>query len=126
VETTPAKTASETAMELDDLHAKISLIQENCDEAIKALNIIARARSSEPTPDKLAAEWAEKIARRAVQLYAERHPRPPQVTQIQAAEMLGISRWTVAKMVQSGQLRLNKCGMIPIEQIDRILLADSP
>ncbi|VWB89198.1 hypothetical protein BLA13014_04132 [Burkholderia aenigmatica] len=58
------------------------------------------------------------VARRAVQLYAETHPRPTQVTQLQAAEMLGLSRATVSKMVKAGQLKLNRCGMIPIEQID--------
>lgn len=61
------------------------------------------------------------IAKEAVRLYAETHPRPPHVTQGQAAEMLGISRWTVAKMVESGQLRLNGCGRIPIGQIDKLL-----
>ncbi|HDR9029934.1 helix-turn-helix domain-containing protein [Burkholderia vietnamiensis] len=58
------------------------------------------------------------VARRAVQLYAETHPRPTQVTQLQAAEMLGLSRATVSKMVKTGQLKLNRCGMIPIEQVD--------
>lgn len=58
------------------------------------------------------------VARRAVQLYAETHPRPTQVTQLQAAEMLGISRATVSRMVKAGQLKLNRCGMIPIELID--------
>ncbi|AQW32857.1 helix-turn-helix domain-containing protein (plasmid) [Ralstonia syzygii subsp. celebesensis] len=65
------------------------------------------------------------IAYHAVRLYAETHPRPPHVTQVQAAEMLGISRWTVAKMVESGQLRLNGCGRIPIEQIDKLLSASA-
>ncbi|WP_080365362.1 helix-turn-helix domain-containing protein, partial [Burkholderia pseudomallei] len=55
---------------------------------------------------------------RAVQLYAETHPRPTQVTQLQAAEMLGISRATVSRMVKAGQLKLNRCGMIPIELVD--------
>ncbi|MET3447884.1 DNA-binding protein [Ralstonia sp. 1138] len=68
---------------------------------------------------------ALEIAFYAVRLYAETHPRPPQVTQGQAAEMLGISRWTVAKMVETGKLRLNKCGRIPIEQIDKLLATDS-
>lgn len=58
------------------------------------------------------------LARRAVQLYAETHPRPTQVTQLQAAEMLGISRATVSRMVKVGQLKLNRCGMIPIELVD--------
>lgn len=59
------------------------------------------------------------LARRAVQLYAETHPRPTHVTQMQAAEMLGISRWTVSKMVKAGDLKLNRCGLIPIEEIDK-------
>ncbi|MEL6236957.1 MAG: helix-turn-helix domain-containing protein [Pseudomonadota bacterium] len=63
-------------------------------------------------------------ALRAVQLYAERHPRPRHVTMTQAAEMLELSRPTVRKLVQSGQLRLNGCGLIPVEQIDRLLTAD--
>ncbi|MBX9427956.1 helix-turn-helix domain-containing protein [Ralstonia pseudosolanacearum] len=66
-----------------------------------------------------------KTALRAVQIYAERHPRPRHVTMTQAAEMLELSRPTVRKLVQSGRLRLNGCGLIPIEQIDRILSTDS-
>jgi excisionase family DNA binding protein len=64
-----------------------------------------------------------EIAERAVQLYAQRHPRPVQVTITQAAEMLGLSRHTVSKMVRAGQLKLNKCGLIPIELVDRVLEA---
>ncbi|WP_322021132.1 MULTISPECIES: hypothetical protein [unclassified Burkholderia] len=64
------------------------------------------------------------IAIRAVQIYAERHPRPLQVTQRQAAEMLGLSKNTVCKMVRTGHLRLNRCGMVPIEQVDRALAGD--
>lgn len=62
-----------------------------------------------------------QIAKRAVQLYAEQHPRPPHVTIIQAAEMLRLSRHTVSKMVKTGQIKLNKCGLIPIEQVDAAL-----
>ncbi|KVU10699.1 hypothetical protein WK62_05405 [Burkholderia ubonensis] len=61
------------------------------------------------------------IARRAVQLYAETHPRPPQVNQKQAAEMLGVSARTVHNMIKAGTLKLNRCGMIPIDQIDAVL-----
>lgn len=61
------------------------------------------------------------IATRAVPLYAETHPRPPQVTQTQAAEMLGTSRPTLSRMVKAGTLRLNKCGLIPITEIDSVL-----
>ena len=64
---------------------------------------------------------AEQIARRAVQIYAESHPRPLHVTMTQAAEILGLSRQTVAKMVRAGQMRLDRCGRIPIEQVDAML-----
>jgi hypothetical protein len=61
------------------------------------------------------------IAAKAVQLYAETHPRPPQVTQKQAAGMLGLSEKTVCVMVRDGRLKLNDCGMIPISEVDRAL-----
>jgi excisionase family DNA binding protein len=64
-----------------------------------------------------------EMAVQAVQIYAARHPRPVQVTITQAAQMLGLSRHTVAKMVRAGQLKLNQCGMIPIEQVDAMLKA---
>lgn len=65
-----------------------------------------------------------EIAAKAVQLYAETHPRPPQVTQTQAAEMLRISRPTFGRMVKAGVVRLNACGQVPISEIDRVLAAD--
>lgn len=61
------------------------------------------------------------LAIKAVQLFAESHPRPAHVTQTQAAEMLGLSRPTIARMVKAGTLRLNQCGLIPISEIDRAL-----
>lgn len=64
---------------------------------------------------------ALEIAIKAVQHYAELHPRPSQVTQLQAAEMLGVSRATVGRMIKAGTLRLNGCGLIPIAEIDRAL-----
>lgn len=47
--------------------------------------------------------------------------RPAQVNQKQAADMLGVSTRTVYNMLKAGILRLNKCGMISIEQIDAVL-----
>jgi len=64
-----------------------------------------------------------EIAVKAVQIYAERHPRPCQVNQKQAAEMLGVSARTVYNMIRAGTLKLNKCGMIPIEMVDAVLTA---
>lgn len=60
---------------------------------------------------------------KAVQRYAETHPRPSQVTQKLAAEMLNLSEQTVGKMVKTGRIKLNDCGMIPITEIDRVLSA---
>jgi predicted DNA-binding protein (UPF0251 family) len=62
-----------------------------------------------------------RIALLTVQLYAERHPRPSQVNQKQAAEMLGVSPRTVYNLIKFGALKLNRCGLIPIEQIDLVL-----
>lgn len=64
------------------------------------------------------------VAVQAVRLYAESHPRPPHVTQRQAALMLGLSAPTVSKLVRAGKLRLNGAGLIPIGQIDALLAAD--
>lgn len=63
------------------------------------------------------------IATLAVQRYAEMHPRPPHVTQAQAARMLDMSAQTMCKMVRNGIFKLNKFGMIPITQIDDALVA---
>lgn len=43
-----------------------------------------------------------EIAVKAVQIYAETHPRPSQVTQDQAAEMVGVSPATISRMVKAG------------------------
>ncbi|AOJ93134.1 Helix-turn-helix domain protein [Burkholderia multivorans] len=64
-----------------------------------------------------------KLARQAVQLYAESHPRPVHVTQTQAAEMLGITARTVHTLVRTGKLKLNGLGRIPIAQIDELIAA---
>lgn len=73
--------------------------------------------------DAIAESDVLRIAARAVQLYAERHPRPIQVNMRQAAEMLGLSHPTVRKLMHCGKLRFNKCGLIPIEQVDKLLAA---
>jgi predicted DNA-binding protein (UPF0251 family) len=67
-----------------------------------------------------------RIAVRAVEIYAARHPRPSQVNQKQAAEMLNISARTVHNLMRAGKIRLNGCGQIPIEQIDELLLVKYP
>jgi Mn-dependent DtxR family transcriptional regulator len=63
-----------------------------------------------------------EIALKAVQIYAEQHPRPHHVTKTQAAEMLGVSMPTMAKLIESGVVTMNRLGKIPIAEIDRALL----
>ena len=63
-----------------------------------------------------------RIAARAVQLYAETHPRPTQVTQTQAATMLGVHPKTIRNYVAAGKLTLNGCGLIPIGAVDALLV----
>jgi predicted DNA-binding protein (UPF0251 family) len=62
-----------------------------------------------------------EVAKVAIRMYAETHPRPVAVTQTQAADMLGVSRSTMTRLVRSGQFALNKCGLIPIGQIDEAI-----
>lgn len=66
------------------------------------------------------------LAVRAVEIYAQRHPRPVHVTLTQAAQMLELSRPTVRKLMMAGKLRFNSCGLIPTEQIDNLLRPDYP
>lgn len=57
------------------------------------------------------------IAQRAIQLYAETHPRPAHVNMKQAADMLGCGIYRVRSLIRAGTLKLNGCGMIPIAGI---------
>lgn len=62
-----------------------------------------------------------EIAVKAVRLYAESHPRPLHVTQKQACEMIGVSYPTLKKLIRAGELKLNKCGLIPISEVDKLI-----
>ena len=64
-----------------------------------------------------------ELAVKAIEMYAAQHPRPSQVTQEQAAEMVGVSPATISRMVKAGALKLNKFGRIPIAEIDKALVA---
>ncbi|CAB3746412.1 hypothetical protein LMG29542_00204 [Paraburkholderia humisilvae] len=64
-------------------------------------------------------------ASKAVELYAMRHPRPCHVTQQQAAQMLGLHRNTIRRFLDAGRLRLNRCGLIPTEQVDALLSVEN-
>ncbi|AYX28451.1 Uncharacterised protein [Burkholderia pseudomallei] len=64
---------------------------------------------------------ALRIATKAVEIYAGRRPRPPHVTITQAAEMLGVSRPTARRILTDARVGRNHAGMVPIEEIDRVL-----
>lgn len=49
--------------------------------------------------------------------------RPAQFNIQEAANELSLHRNTVTKMIKSGDLKLNACGKIPVEQIDRLTCA---
>lgn len=64
-----------------------------------------------------------ELAIKAIEVFAAKHPRPSNVNQKQAAQMLGVSEATICKWVRSGRVRLNNAGMISITEIDRLLEA---
>lgn len=82
-----------------------------------SLTISAAAERNTPMTNPV------EIALTAIQLYAEMHPRPPHVTQAQAAVMLRRSEPTVRKMIRAGLIKLNGAGLIPISEIDRVISA---
>ena len=68
------------------------------------------------TPDAI------HIATTAVRLYAETHPRPPHVTQRQAAEMAEFqSRPSIRRWSGAESLTLNKFGLVPVSDIDNAI-----
>lgn len=67
----------------------------------------------------------ERAVERGIEKALERRPRPPHVNMTQAAKMLDLSLPTVRKLVHSGKLRFDKCGLIPITQVDALLESDS-
>lgn len=83
-----------------------------------------RRRGARQVEGVLAEETVLNIAAKAIQLYVETHPRPSQVTQEQAAEIVGVSSATISRMVKAGQLKLNKFGRLPIAEVDKALKAD--
>lgn len=59
-----------------------------------------------------------RIIDEAISLFEKREKRPVHVTGKVAATMLGVSPRTISNMLKTGELRYNRCGRIPIEQID--------
>jgi hypothetical protein len=68
----------------------------------------------------LTEEQLARVAARAVRLYAETHPRPTQVTQRQAAEILRVDPKTIYNYIRAGKLKLNRGGYLAIEDVDAI------
>ena len=66
---------------------------------------------------------AIRAAQETVSRYVVAHPRPSAVTAIQAAEIMGRGYSTVTLYIRRGTLKRNAAGMIPIEQIDKMISA---
>ena len=69
------------------------------------------------------ADLIERVASRAVELYAAKHPLPTQANIKQAAVLLCLSGSTVRRLMRAGELSFNRCGLIPIEEVDRVRAA---
>jgi len=67
--------------------------------------------------DDLIEKLAYEIAMKAIEKYESSHPAPPHVNAIQAAEILKRSPKTVRAYIKAGSLKLNKCGLIPINDV---------
>jgi len=100
--------AARLKLEVDELMGKI--------EALSPSDVDPLRRDESLTKEQMLV-----IAQRAIDRYETQSPRPVHVTITQAAAMLGLSRPTVRKMLETGALRFNGCGRIPIEQIDMVL-----
>ncbi|RQN35028.1 helix-turn-helix domain-containing protein [Paraburkholderia tropica] len=105
---------------LADIRNAALRLQRDAEALAKAAQHCTHDEVPETSPAGLSDAEILRIAHRALELHAAQHPRPPHVTISQAAEMLGLSRRTVSKMLHAGQFRLNRCGRIPIEQIDLV------
>lgn len=72
-------------------------------------------------PDHEMMRIARAAAKETMRLYADMHPRPTQVTQQQAAEMLGVTPRTIHNYIRAGRLRLNRCGYLSVTDVDEML-----
>lgn len=69
----------------------------------------------------LTEEQLARVLARGIRMYAEMHPRPTQVTQTQAAEILGVAPRTVRRYIRAGRLKLNGYGYLSIVDLDALL-----
>ncbi|WP_244105434.1 helix-turn-helix domain-containing protein [Burkholderia cepacia] len=104
---------------MEELRATAARLKRESDELVRKVDALPRRRES--SGSSLSEEQILNIARRAVHLFEQQAVRPVHVTQAEAADMLGLSRATLGKLVRTGELRLNGCGRIPIGQIDMFL-----
>lgn len=101
---------------MEELRATAARLKRESEELVRKIEALPRPYES--SRGSLSDEQILQLAHRAVRLFEQQPPRPVHVTQSQAADMLGLSRVTIGKLVRTGELRLNRCGRIPIEEID--------
>lgn len=68
-------------------------------------------------------EAIQEAALRGAELAIRKMPkdRPTQYNIADAANELHLHRNTVTRMIKSGDIKLNSCGKIPVEQIDKLI-----
>jgi predicted transcriptional regulator len=73
--------------------------------------------------DAIARVAAQQVGDMLIRKLGHAPPRPAQVTQKEAARMLGVSPRTVQNYVRGGAMRLNAAGRVPIEEVDKLMEA---
>jgi len=103
---------------MEELRATVARLKRESDDLVRKVDALRHSdtRASQDTP--LTDEQMLLLIDRAIVEFEREPKRPPHVTQAVAADMLGLSRATVGKLVRTGELRLNGVGRIPIGQID--------
>lgn len=106
---------------IDELRASAARLKRDVDDLVKKIEELPRTDAAFGGRDApLTDEQMLVLAQRALDLFESEPRRPVHVTIKQAAELLGLSRYIVSKMLKTGELRYNRCGRIPIEQIDMV------
>ncbi|PRY07043.1 helix-turn-helix domain-containing protein [Paraburkholderia sp. BL25I1N1] len=107
---------------IDELRAAAVRLKRDVDELVRKIEELPWTDAASGGRDAhLTEEQMLVLMQRAMDVYERQPPRPVHVTITQAAAILGLSRHTVSKKLKAGEFRLNRCGRIPIEQIDMAL-----
>ncbi|WP_233623296.1 DNA-binding protein [Burkholderia seminalis] len=103
---------------MEELRATAARLKRESDDLVRKVDALRHTDTHARRDTPLTDEQMLLLIDRAIAEFEREPKRPPHVTQAGAADMLGLSRATVGKLVRTGELRLNGVGRIPIGQID--------